>query len=366
MGTAPYIDTSRPSKWYEMKICYLSGGQNVPTVRFRLPFFDLLRDRGHVCHVFHAYPSRYDYYPWIGWKASQALRKAIRNWHLLRIRTGGYDTVVLETGLFHTNDFSYEKRLRSVASRLVFEIDDAVFLLFPEKCEYLAKMADHVIAGNEALATWARNYNSQVSIVSTCVDERLYIPKDYELKQEVARPIVGWIGSSGNVPMLSIPAAALRKLATKIDFELRVITSQNHRLSEVDLAGVNVKWIDINLCDVVGEIHKLDIGIMPLSPDDPWMQYKCNAKMIQYMAVGLPAIGSAVGFNFELISNSANGMLAANVNEWEHNLRQLLESPSLRRTVGEAGRRSVIERFTVQSQIVLYERILDGTEQIKS
>lgn len=346
-----------------MKVCYLSGGKNVPSVRFRLPFFDMLRERGHSCRVLHAYPSRYDYYPWLGWRPSQALRKAIREYHLFQIRTGSYDVVVLETGLFHTNDDSYEQRLRRIASRLVFEIDDAVFLLFPEKCKSLARMADHIIAGNEAIAEWARNYNSHVSIIPTCVDERLYTAKNYEHQQEFARPIVGWIGSSGNVPMLSISAAALRKLAAKIDFELRVISSPRNRLGDVELSGVNVKAIDLDRCDVVSELQKLDIGIMPLSADDPWMRYKCNAKMIQYMAVGLPAVGSAVGFNFELISHGENGMLAGNDDAWEHSLSLLLHSAPLRRKLGEAGRKSVIERFTVQRQIAHFERILSGDEK---
>lgn len=90
------------------------------------------------------------------------------------------------------------------------------------------------------------------------------------------------------------------------------------------------------------------------------MEYKCNAKMIQYMTVGIPAIGSAVGYNNELISHGENGMLANSEAEWESCIRLLCESSELRQRLGEAGRQTALIGHTVASQIDLYEQILIG------
>ncbi len=54
--------------------------------------------------------------------------------------------------------------------RWIYELDDAVFLLFPDKVPRLCSMADHVIVANQNLAEWVRPHNTQVSIIPTCVD----------------------------------------------------------------------------------------------------------------------------------------------------------------------------------------------------
>ena len=343
-----------------MKFCYLSGGHNVPSVRFRLPFFELLEKRGHRCDLLHGYPSRYDYYRLIGWRCSTKLRQLVRGQHCRRIKQSRYDAVVLETGLFHTDDWRYEAMVRENTSRLVYEIDDAVFLLFPKKIQMLTEMADHVIVANTRIAEWVGQHNSSVSIIPTCVDANLYNARSYEDSDEESFPVVGWIGSSGNVRMLDVCAEALRSVARDRAFQLRVITSDADALQNIDLSGIDIRWIDIDQCDANHELQQFDVGIMPLPDDDPWMEYKCNAKMIQYMATAVPAVGSAIGFNLELVEHGVNSLLAANTDEWTDCLTQLLDSGDLRQRLGTAARQTVLDRFTVQSNIDAYETALQG------
>lgn len=343
------------------RIGYISGGRSVPTVRFRLAFVDLLRERGHVVAVFHAIPSRYDFFKAIGWRLSQKFRMLVRYWHLLQIQLSRYDAVILETGFVHTSDASLELQLRAVSTRLVFEIDDAVFLLFPEKLKLIAELADHVIAGNRDIAAWAQKYCSSVSIIPTCVDIRTYQPKDYNRLLDHAKPVVGWIGSHGNLPMLNVCVNALRRAYETTPFELHIVTAAKHHNDAVDLAGLDVKWIDIDRCDVVRQLQMFDVGLMPLPDDDPWMCYKCNAKMIQYMAVAVPAIASKIGFNLEIVTHGVNSMLAQTEAEWESALVHLLSNRELRQQLGLAARDTVLERYTVQSSIEQYERSVLGT-----
>ena len=344
-----------------MKICYFNGGMDVPSVRFRMPFFEQLQLRGHECTMLESTPSRYEYYRWIGWRASEQLRKFIRRRHIARVKREQFATVVLETGIFHTDDDSFEQQLRSVCGRLVYEIDDAVFLLFPEKAQAIAAMADRVIAGNQRIAGWAQRFNPCVTVIPTCVDANLYTEKPYGADRQSTKPVVGWIGSSGNVRKLAICAKALQEVASERDFELRVITSDRSAVAELNLTGVDVHWININRCDTVEQLQQLDVGIMPLPDDDPWMQYKCNAKMIQYMGVGVPAIGSAIGFNCELVQHDVNSMLAANHGEWVAGLNRLLDSENLRRRLGQAARQTVLQSYTVQANTKQYERAILGS-----
>jgi glycosyltransferase involved in cell wall biosynthesis len=345
-----------------MKICYFNGGVDVPSVRFRMPFFQLLRNRGHECTFMESNPSRYEYFRWMGWRGSELLRRTVRRWHLSQLEEDKFAAVVLETEIFHNDDYSFEEKLRAVSGRLVYELDDAVFLLFPEKIEAICKMADRVIAGNQKIADWALRFNECVTVIPTCVDSDVYTAKNYSSQTSTKTPVVGWIGSSGNVRMLSVCASALREVASHRDFELRVISSNRKAMKEVDLKGVKVRWTNIDRCDTVAELQRFDIGIVPLPDDDPWMEYKCNAKMIQYMAVGVPALGSAIGFNQELVEHEVNSMLAADHDQWVQSLNALLDSVELRQRLGQAARQTILDSFTVQARIKEYEHAVLGAK----
>ena len=344
-----------------MKICYVHGGNNVPSVRFRLPMFKQMRQRRHEVTLMESNPSRYEYYRWMGWRASELMRRTVRRWQLSQIEEENFAAVVLESEIFHTRDGSFEERLRAVSGRLVYELDDALFLLFPEKIQSICQMADRVIAGNQKIADWALQYNQCVKVIPTCIDADDYTEKKHQ-STPADTPVVGWIGSAGNIKMLSVCAAALRQVAAQNKFRLHVISADRLALDSINLKGVDVRWIDIDRCDVVAELQKLDIGIMPLPADDPWMEYKCNAKMIQYMAVGVPAIGSALGFNLELVDHGVNSLLAADHEEWVESLSTLLESPELRVDIGRAGRKMVMKSYTVQSRVEEYERAVLGSK----
>jgi len=345
-----------------MKICYFNGGMRVPSVRFRIPLFELLQRRQHQCTYLNSIPSRYDHFRWIGLRSSGWLRKMVRRWHIAKVDDGKFDAVVLETGIFHTDDYSFEKKLRAATGRLIYDVDDAVFLLFPEKTRAIAEMADRVIAGNQRIADWARQFNHCVSIIPTCVDAAAYTEKNYNANPQSSRPVVGWIGSPGNVQMLSVCASALRKVASQRDFELRVITSDERAINAIDLAGVNVRWVNINRCDTVAELHQFDVGITPLPDNDPWMEYKCDANMIQYMAVGVPAIGSAIGFNNELVQDGTDSMLAKDDDQWVSSLNELLDSADLRHRLGQSARKKILKSYTAQGRTREFEQAILGTK----
>ena len=86
---------------------------------------------------------------------------------------------------------------------------------------------------------------------------------------------------------------------------------------------------------------------MPL-PDDEWSRGKCGLKGLQYMALEIPTVMSPVGVNSKIIEDGRNGLLAASDEEWVDKLTQLVESATLRRSLGQAGRRTV-ERPTPSS-----------------
>ncbi|MGN6399002.1 MAG: glycosyltransferase, partial [Flavisolibacter sp.] len=107
----------------------------------------------------------------------------------------------------------------------------------------------------------------------------------------------------------------------------------------------------------VKELNKIDIGIMPL-PDNEWTKGKCGFKAIQYMALQKPAVASAVGVNNEIIDQGVNGFLCTTALEWENALERLLKDENLRLEMGLAGRKKIVEQYSISSQAAAFIALL--------
>ena len=103
----------------------------------------------------------------------------------------------------------------------------------------------------------------------------------------------------------------------------------------------------------IEQLDKIDIGIMPLD-DSVWEKGKCGFKALQYMALGIPAVVSKVGINNNIIDHGINGFLCRNTEDWLRYLSDLISSESLRKSIGEQGRKKVIEFYSVQSNVDLF------------
>ena len=62
----------------------------------------------------------------------------------------------------------------------------------------------------------------------------------------------------------------------------------------------------------------------------------------------IPTIMSPVGVNTEIIQDGKNGFLANSDDEWIDKISRLIESEELRKKLGKAGRKTVIEKYSVE------------------
>jgi glycosyltransferase involved in cell wall biosynthesis len=95
-------------------------------------------------------------------------------------------------------------------------------------------------------------------------------------------------------------------------------------------------------------LQDCDIGIMPLQ-DNEWARGKCGLKLLQYMAVGLPAIASPVGVNLDIVLDGANGFLASSEAEWRAKLIRLCNDEELRTKIGRAARQTVVDHYSLMA-----------------
>lgn len=209
-----------------------------------------------------------------------------------------------------------------------------------EKIDRVMREAALVVAGNRYIADRAHRAGAErVEILPTVVDLDRYPPAP---AVDNGTFTVGWIGSPATAYNLQHVRPALEAFCRRRPARVVAVGSGALDLGEVPL---EVKpWTEDT---EVGEIRGFDVGIMPLV-DSPFEQGKNGFKLIQYMACARPMVGSPVGVNRDIITDGVNGFHATTPDEWVRALEVLAGDEQLRRRQGEAGRRLVEDRYSLQ------------------
>ncbi|MFM8188015.1 MAG: glycosyltransferase [Pirellula sp.] len=343
-----------------MRLGFVTLGANVPSTRFRfLPYENLLRNRGHRCATWTSYPSVYDYFPSLGWRLSYQVKRANRMWQYAQARWFRPETVYLERGVFHDQSLWMDRWFRSLAPRFVLDVDDAIFLQFPEKTKQLIQWSDHVVVSNQPLYEYVSEYHSNITEIPTCVSLEKYRLRTNP-KDEFRKPVIGWMGTPSNLPFLDQCAPALRRLAKEQSFTLLIVSNNPSALQNIDLSGVDLRFEPWSPQTEIERLHQMDIGLMPLPADQDWMRYKAATKLVQYMSIGIPAVASPIGVNATILKDCRVGFSAKDQDQWFESLRTLLLDPDLRVRMGRAGRALVESRYCVEANIDRLEQVLIG------
>ena len=255
--------------------------------------------------------------------------------------------------------------LRRLNRTIVYDVDDAIYYRRPRRLGDLpdrgwfrsykflrtCALADLVVVCNRTLQQYAEGAGRPVEIAPTPVDLSSYERVRTEAKEVTT---IVWIGLPENLVYLEMVRPVLARLRARYPaLKLRVISSRFPDWQECPVEAV--QWSsDVETTNLV----TAGIGIMPL-PDDEWTRGKCAFKLLQYMAAGLPCVGSAVGANLEAIEHGVSGFLAAEPEDWERALRALLDDQDLAARMGGAGRRTIRERFDIS---VVAPRVADMVE----
>jgi len=300
----------------------------------------------------------YDEIPFVGWRASQFVKRTTRWWQYAQGVGYRPDTIYLERGCFHDASLTMDLRFRRLAKRLVLDVDDAIFLTFPQKIPELIRWSDHVVVSNRPLRDWASQYTENLTEIPTCVPLDRYPPRSRD-RTGSQEPIIGWIGTTSNLGFLSVCAAALRRLAQECKFKLLVVAPTDAPLRQIDLAGVTVRFEPWSAATEVGFLQEMDIGIMPLPEGQEWMRYKAATKLVQYMAIGIPAVASPIGVNADILAGNRVGIAARDQEEWFEGLRTLVRDPDLRLRMGGEGRSLVESRYCIEANLDTLEKVLE-------
>ncbi len=241
--------------------------------------------------------------------------------------------------------------------KIIYDFDDAIWMentssqnriaayfKWHHKVKSICRWSWKISVGNGFLADFARQYNQKVIINPTTIDTGYHVP----LNKQSDQVVIGWTGTHSTAKYLNLVGDVLTQLRNKFDFKVLIISNQRPAWDFDDFEFI--QWSPDQEIENLGQI---DIGLMPLE-DSIWEQGKCGFKALQYMALEIPAVVSAVGVNIKIVDHGKNGYLCSNPAEWKESITKLLESADLRKKMGRDGRNKVLENYSVSSNKDLF------------
>ena len=258
----------------------------------------------------------------------------------------------------------FEWLVKLVAKKIIYDIDDLIFLGHSSdanknskflkgkaKAIYLMKKADHVITCTPMLDEFVRKFNTQTTDISSTINTDTYIAKpNYTIQHQIT---LGWSGSHSTSKFLSLLKNILTELSKELDFKLLVIGDQHFEMD-----GVNIEAIRWNATTEVNDLSRIDIGLYPL-PDEPWVYGKSGLKALQYMALGIPTLATAIGANYRVIQDGENGFLIKAEQDWKNKILRLAKDEALREKMGKQARIEVENKFSLKANKDTYIGILN-------
>lgn len=365
-----------------MKVLFIPYGTELaPATRYRvmqcIPEF---KSKGITCRVFSAISGfstglmikspgfnhfwKFVYYAYV------FLERLARFFRII-FMAGGFDIIFLQRTTF---PFNLERLLSAVNKNIIFDIDDAIYMPDNQAAGFLNRIKRYVkkeevvnilavsrvaVVENEYIKEFVSKYCGNIYKIPGPIDTERFCLKP-EKKDDYV--VLGWIGSPATTFYLHMLDNVFRDIEKNFpSAKLRLVGAGDYK--NPDISFEKTPW---RYDTEVSELHSFDIGIMPM-PDDEWTRGKLGCKMLQYMAVGTPAVVSYTPTNAEIIKNGINGYFASNDGEWIKIIKTLIEDKSLRQRIGLNGREAVLQKCALSGSISTYldifKRLKDGKKK---
>ncbi|MBT6672367.1 MAG: glycosyltransferase [Lentimicrobiaceae bacterium] len=277
-----------------------------------------------------------------------------------------YDIVYVHMWVTPFGSTLFERIVRTLSKKLIYDIEDNTVtavsngsvnnIIAPlknlNKNKFLMKRANYVITSSPTLNKYCAGVNNRkkCKYISSSINTDKFLPVNtYSNNKKVT---IGWTGTFSSKEYLDLLKDVLIDLKSRCDFKLLIIGNFKYEFPEMDIEVI--QWSSKN---EVSDMQKIDIGIYPLS-DDPWVYGKSGLKAIQYMSFGLPTVATNIGTTPQIIKNMKNGCLVDSDKEWIDTLEELIKNPKLRKSLGQAARKTVVDRYSIGAVKAKYFSII--------
>ena len=239
------------------------------------------------------------------------------------------------------------RKLMALSRPTLFDFDDAIytrpgapFSLFTQlkvkaRLHFWLRRADIVTTPNEFLAGYARRHGARVEVVPMAIDMNTWRPSN-NVNDNNAPFTIGWAGAPVNVHLLEKLDPLLCRLHRNYPtVKIAVFSGRKPALN------CPFEYVPFQPGDEPDFVRRLDVGLLPLA-DEEYSLGKSPIKALQYLASGVPVVGTVIGATGETL-NDSNSIKVSNENDWYEALVRLIEAPGAARDLGAAGRELVLK-----------------------
>ncbi|MFD5089337.1 glycosyltransferase [Amycolatopsis thailandensis] len=287
---------------------------------------------------------------------------------LMPDRVDGIDVLVAQRTCLPEPSATFQRHCREGAVRTVLELDDdlwsldpanraAVKFYTPELLENLRRnveLADVVTTTTEPLAEVLRQMNPNVVVLPNMIPKWLL---HHDRPVTNGRVTLGWAGGPGHSRDFGEMAAPVRRLLQHPRFrdeaEFHMIGGPDwtDRVSSPRSTTRHTGWFP-NVEDLYRALD-FDLGLAPLRPT-PFNDAKSDVKLLEYAALGIPAIASDTGPYQRAEAAGALALLCRTARDWAAALEALVNDAEARDRMGKEAREWAATR-SIETNAHLWE-----------
>ena len=220
-------------------------------------------------------------------------------------------------------------------TRIIWDFDDDIVSMgecSAEDFQFMSLFSHHIIVTHKHLASLVdKKFENKVHILPTTdgdlfklfLNQEINVHRKALLKHDV---ILVWLATSANLPFLESVINQLDETAQVINDKLqkrlilKVVCNAPLIHECKNLVVENIRWSKTSAIESLKHAH---IGIMPLKNTEI-ARGKGGFKLVQYMSIGLPCIGTDVGFNNSVINVTFGRLVPAdNLTRWTEAILEL-------------------------------------------
>jgi glycosyltransferase involved in cell wall biosynthesis len=279
-----------------------------------------------------------------------------------------FDCVYIFMNVFPFGPPIFERIYLGLSKKVIFDIEDnilieetgsvnwlASILKSKRKIQYLLKNSDRIVTSTPELSIKSNQISNKnnATFIPPTLETTRFIPRSIK-KNHGEQVVIGWTGTFSSRAYLDLIIPKLEKLYRKKRFKLMIIGNFEMQNKNLDLEVI--QW---NAKDEIMQLHNFDIGLYPL-PSNEWISGKSGLKALQYMAIGIPAVCSAVGNVNNFIEHEKDGILIFNPKEWISSLEGLIDNADKRKKIGNNARAKFLKNFSQNLIFKQYLSVIEG------
>lgn len=263
-------------------------------------------------------------------------------------------------------------RMKRKGTKIVWDFDDEIVEtkeLTRRNFNYMSRLADVItVAGQANKDMVLKKYQDKVIILPTTdgdmyqlftsdVDKERIISMDKEVR-------IVWAGTSVSLPFVKGICQHLEVAAEKLKLQdkrliVTIVCNEDLEYNPHSFILRNIRWRrDI----AIREMLAAHVGIMPLEINRA-TKAKGGFKLIQYLSIGLPVVGTGIGINNEIIDSSVGFTVdSLDSKEWGTSILSIVESKEKWSSYSHSAYNKWMTTYSYKKNLKRWSEIIGTTE----